>query len=226
MSESTGGPQLPQLDARLQCLADLVPPCDIAADIGADHGRLACYLLARNVCRRMIVNDISEDSLSKSRRLLELHGLSARASLIRADGLDALTEPVSAVVIAGMGGRTIAEIIQKHEKIGSARLIVSAHTEMHMLRERLYEYGFFFEKEVVVRAGGRYYTVLAAKRGPAQYTPSELYLGARLTGSCVLEYLEWKRRGAAVRRDNHRDTYVQWLTEAIESEKSKQQVDL
>lgn len=34
----------PKLDERLQAAADLVRPCDTAADIGCDHGKLSAYL--------------------------------------------------------------------------------------------------------------------------------------------------------------------------------------
>lgn len=218
--------RLPRLDERLRCIAEQVPVCDLAADIGADHGKLACYLLAKGICRRMIVSDISEDSLNKSRRLLTLHGLSTRADLVVADGLDAVSSPVSAVIIAGMGGKTIADIIRKHEKIGDARLIISAHTDMHTLREKLYEYGFFFEKEIVLRAGGRYYTVMTARKGAADYTPKDLYIGVNLRGECTIDYLMWRQKVVGAWRGRENDLYLQWLGEAIENETGRQSADL
>lgn len=36
---------LPHMDERLKAVMSLVPACDTAADIGADHGRLSCNLL-------------------------------------------------------------------------------------------------------------------------------------------------------------------------------------
>ena len=65
----------PKLDERLQAVADLFTACDTGADIGADHGRLSCYLLHSQKCRRMVVADISADSLQQARRLLKLHAL-------------------------------------------------------------------------------------------------------------------------------------------------------
>lgn len=226
MSETSIKRRLPLLDARLRCVADLVPPCDVAADIGADHGRLACYLLSNHICGRMIVSDISDDSLNKSRRLLKLHGLECRAKLVVADGLDAITEPVSAVIVAGMGGRTIADILQKHENIGDARLIVSAHTEMHLLRQKLFEYGFCFESETVLRANGRFYTVLSSRRGRAEYSPRQLYIGSALQGECLTEYLRWRRDVTAARRDDISQVHLRWLEEEIEHESSNKSDDI
>lgn len=214
------------LDARLQCIADLVSGCELAADIGADHGRLACHLLAQGIAKQMIVSDISDDSLSKSRKLLHLHSLSHRAEFIVADGLDALTKPVDTVIIAGMGGKTIAQMMAKHQALGDARLIVSAHTQMHLLREKLFEYGFFFETERVVSAGGRFYTVLMARRGQAEYTKRELYLGTALQSDCLLEYLSWRRAVAATRRDQNSALHLTWIDEEIERERRKQSANL
>ncbi|MEZ7872599.1 MAG: class I SAM-dependent methyltransferase [Eubacteriales bacterium] len=218
MSEAAIRRRLPLLDARLRCAADLVPHCSVAADIGADHGRLACYLLSNNICDRMIVSDISADSLAKSKRLLMLHGLDRRAKLVVADGLDAINEPVDAVVIAGMGGRTIAAILRNYDKIGDARLIVSAHTEMHLLRQKLYEYGFCFESETVVRANGRFYTVLLSRRGRAEYSPRQLFTGIELRGECVTEYLQWRYDVEAARRDDMSQVHLKWLKEEVERE--------
>ena len=226
MSETAIRRRLPLLDARLRCAADLVPQCSVAADIGADHGRLACYLLSNNICDRMIVSDISADSLAKSKRLLMLHGLDRRAKLVVADGLDAINEPVDAVVIAGMGGRTIAAILRNYDKIGDARLIVSAHTEMHLLRQKLYEYGFCFESETVVRANGRFYTVLLSRRGRAEYSPRQLYTGIALRGECVTEYLQWRYDVEAARRDDMSQVHLRWLKEEIERENSNESDDI
>lgn len=174
----------------------------------------------------MIVSDISGDSLNKSRRLLTLHGLEDKAELIVADGLQALTRPVSAVIIAGMGGRTIADILKNHQAIGEAKLIVSANTQMPFLRQKLYEYGFFFEAETVVRSNGRFYSVLSAQRGYKDYTARELYIGSKLRGDCLNEYMRWRRDVVFVRRDDRRETHLKWLSEEIEHETSQQSGDL
>ena len=58
--------RIPHMDERLSAAADLFPACAYGADIGADHGRLSCYLLTKERCHRMCVADISADSLEKA----------------------------------------------------------------------------------------------------------------------------------------------------------------
>ena len=67
--------RLPQLDERLKTVFDLFPACDIGAEIGADHGRLSCNLLAKGKVKHMLVTDISAPSLEKAKRLFRIHGL-------------------------------------------------------------------------------------------------------------------------------------------------------
>ena len=102
----------PRLDARLRLVADCVPPCALAADIGADHGKLSAWLLWQKRCDRMIVSDISAASRAKARALFNRLGLLERVAFSQAPGLYALSQPVQAVIISGLGGGTMAEMLR------------------------------------------------------------------------------------------------------------------
>ena len=210
--------RLPKLDVRLQLIADLVPKCKLAADIGADHGRLSCYLLSKGRCEEMIVSDISADSLNKSKRLIDLHGLSPRAHFMVADGLEAVNRRADAVIIAGIGGKTIAEMLRKHELIGGAKLIISAHTDLPLLRGALNKYGYTLQRETVIRASGRYYTVIEAVKGKSEYSQQQLYIGHNLCdtdGSTMAEYLSWRKDVVSITKDPDKLLYIKWLNEEL-----------
>jgi len=215
--------RLPQLGPRLQQIADCVPRCQVAADIGADHGRLSGYLLSQGICKRMIVSDISPDSLNKSRRLLKLHGLSDCASFIVADGLEAVEEPVDAVIISGIGGKTISDMLQKHHRIAGARLIISPQTDQALLRKTLADLGYTLKIEFAVRASGRFYTVIEAVRGVCEYSAQQLYIGHNLSdndGTTVFDYLKWRRDVVSTNRDPKKELYLAWLNEEIDRAKN------
>ena len=210
--------QLPKLDARLMAVASLVPICAMAADIGADHGRLSCYLLGMGICQGMIVSDISEDSLRKAKTLLNRHGLAERARFVVADGLQAVQEPVAAVIIAGLGGKTISDMLAQSVRTGQAALLLSAHTQTQLLRTALMRMGYMIAQELVVRDDSRYYTVIQAKPGRVDYTVRELFIGPALRGTQsakVSDYLLWRSRvmEAACARDAR---YSGWLREEID----------
>ena len=208
----------PQLDERLRAVANCMPACDWAADIGADHGRLSCHLLQSGRCKHMLVSDISADSLAKARRLLALHGVAERAEFRVADGLDALTRPVLAAAICGMGGATIAKMLQRSpEKLAGAALVLSAHTDIPLVRETLGEIGYHIDEERLARAGGRFYIVIRALPGGARYTEKELLLGPALLGDRSpewLAYLRW-RRGVHAAMQNDDARHIVWIEEEI-----------
>ena len=210
----------PALDARLQAAADLFTACDTGADIGADHGRLSCYLLHTERCRRMIVADISADSLQKAKRLLSLHSLHDRAVFRVADGLDALEERAECVAICGMGGRAMGEILRRgRDRLCGADLVLSCHTEIPLLRATLCEICYHIETERLVRAKNRFYIIMKALPGAAQYTAKELYLGPVLLQGkepLWLEYLQWRAGVVGYEVGNGR--YLEWIKEELARE--------
>jgi len=167
-----------ELDERLGMLADMVPVCSAAADVGTDHGFLGAWLLENKKCGEMHFLDISAPSLNKARNLIEDMQLESRAVFSVGDGLEALTDKVQAIVIAGMGGITISGIIQRgKKKICGARLIMQPNVGIRELRECLMNSGFRVVDERLARAGRRWYVAIAAEEGQAQYTDMELLIG-------------------------------------------------
>ena len=100
------------LSPRLQMVADFVPPCACAADIGTDHGYLPIWLLQNGVIRSAIAADIHAGPLANARQSAAAYDLEERFRFVQADGLrfpDAQAADV--VTIAGMGGETICAIL-------------------------------------------------------------------------------------------------------------------
>ena len=166
------------LDPRLSMIARLVGDCVCCADIGCDHGRLGAFLLQSGQCQRMQLTDISEPSLKKARTLIGNLGLSGRVDFCVGDGAQALTGPAQVVVIAGMGGATIAEILRNgREKLGDARLVLQPNVAAPQLREALSACGYAIEDERVVQDGRRNYIVIAAQPGKSDYGLKEHVVG-------------------------------------------------
>lgn len=211
---------LPRLDARLQQIADCVPTCQIAADIGTDHGKLTAWLLHNRRCQEMIASDISEISRAKARALFSRLGLLERVSIRSEDGLYALIKPVQAVIISGMGGGSIAQMLEQDVDLHGAELIMSAHTELPRLRETLKMRGYRICHEYVVRSGGRLYLVCHAKPGDMQLSHRERTLGVNLTATNTatpLEYLRWQMDVASTWQGEEANQFRIWIKETIEN---------
>ena len=208
---------IPNLDDRLSRAAALFPACEYGADIGADHGRLSCVLLARGTCKRMCVADISADSLEKARKLLIEQGLLPRSDIVVGDGLLAMPHAANAIAILGMGGHTICGILDKGiHLLAGAALILSAHTHIHLLRKKLMDIHYRIDAEEIAYAAGRFYVVLRAVPGEELLTEQKCFLGPRLMENCCQHYgpyLDWRIERTRQERTQEGAARLVWLKE-------------
>lgn len=209
----------PKLDARLQAAADSLPEgCSLAADIGADHGKLSCWLLASGRVQRMTVSDISKISRAKARDLFWEYGVLDRAEISGENGLYALKGKHGAIILAGMGGGLVSDILSQDVPLHGARLIISAHTELPLVREAIIRRGYLIEKELLTRAGGRYYRVLTAVPGMQRLSQRERLLGVGLRGTPeapLLPYLDWQASISGKWQSEEGRLYHRLVKEAI-----------
>lgn len=185
------------LDARLSLVFDLYPVCKLGADIGTDHGYLPCALLEAGKADHMILTDISASALSNATAETVRRRLSSRVTLLTGDGLSPIGEKCEVISITGMGGRTIRQILlQGREKLCGATLILSAHTDLPLLRSTLGEIGYSLRAEKICKAAGRFYLVLLATPGEERLTAQEIRLGSLLFESedaCLPQYLAHRK---------------------------------
>ena len=185
------------LDARLSLAYDLYDPCDLAADIGTDHAHLPAALLQRGRCRHMILTDLSESALRNARDEMIRLRLTDRVSLRLGDGLEPLEEPCGVISVTGMGGRTVRDILLSgREKLRGAALILSAHTDLPLIREALNLIGYYPDREEPCFCAGRYYLVLRARPDEKKLSSREIRLGGPLFASAsdqLIPYLTRRR---------------------------------
>ena len=156
------------LDERLSLVYDLLDPCPLAADIGTDHGQLPAALLLSGRCTRMILTDISESALSHA---------------------------CDFVSVTGMGGRTIRDILLRgRDRLRGAKLLLSAHTDLPLVRQAVMDIGYHLEREEPCFAAGRFYLVMRAAPGAEFITDSQVRLGVRLAESASPWLIPWYTR--------------------------------
>ena len=186
------------LENRLRTAYDLYKTCSLAADIGTDHGLLPAALLRSGRCRQMILTDLSEKALSHARGEMERQNLMERVSLRSGNGLEPLHEACDMISILGMGGRTIADILQSgKEKIRNADLLLSAHTDLPQVRQAVMNIGYHLQSETPCCDRGRYYLIFVAQPGPEALTETEIMLGKKLISSsspALLPYLQHQQQ--------------------------------
>lgn len=145
-----------KLSDRLQLIADEIIAGETMADIGTDHGFLPLYLMESGICPHVIMADISKGSLAKADENCRLAGPGKTYDLRLGDGIDVLKDgEVDVVVIAGMGGLLIRDILDWNVKKSRSikRYIFQPRNKAGVLRYWLYLNGFDIEKESLVREG-------------------------------------------------------------------------
>ena len=166
------------LDPRLSMIARLVGKCESCADIGCDHGRLGAFLFQTDQCRNVQLTDISGPSLDKARALIHGLNLTDRVRFFVGDGLAAVEGTPDVVVIAGMGGATIADILEKgRDRLRGARLVLQPNVAAPQLRQALCRLDYAITDERVVQDGRRCYIIMQAVPGKADYGLKELVVG-------------------------------------------------
>lgn len=155
------------LKGRLSLCAAYVREGSRLADIGTDHGYLPIALCESGRIPSALACDINPMPLASARENIARRGLSGRIATRLCDGLSAVAaDEADDIVIAGMGGELIAGILDACGWIrdGSKRLILQPMTRHEALIRWLYTNGFGIERQGAVLDGGKYYTVICARR--------------------------------------------------------------
>ena len=173
-----------QLDTRLAAIAAFVPHGTVLADIGGDHAYLAATLVMRGIAPRAVVGDLSAGACAAARRTTLAQRLTREIDVRQGDGLSVLTPgEAESIVIAGMGGTLIAEILAGAPAILSSvqTLVLQPMNGAAKLRRWLYTNNWDIVDETLARAGGHLYEIIRAEHGAAEMPDDVLlHIGAKL----------------------------------------------
>ena len=185
------------LDKRLKTVYDMLPSCDTVADIGTDHGRLGCALLKDGKCKTVMFTDISAPSLNKARELVKKLELTDSSMFFVGNGVNCLPCAPDCCVIAGMGGNTICEILKTSQlDTASIEWVLQPNTDAHILRGELKKLRLAISDEKLIY-DSKWYTVIKAAKGNADYSMRELY-----AGPCLLRAHSPELKAYALKRIN------------------------
>ena len=153
-------PYSPKLSPRLEGIASLIPECELLADIGCDHGYIPIYVVQKGKAKKAVACDIKEGPLERAKKNIEKAGLEDKIGTGLFPGLEGLKPgKADVIVIAGMGMRTIAEILTQGEKTAKAAryLILQPQSEIPEMREFLKENGYNLIRNKLMIEGEKYY---------------------------------------------------------------------
>lgn len=181
-----------ELTARLQSVADQVPQGAAFADIGTDHAYLPVWLLLNGRISHAIAADLREGPLNSARETAAQYGVSEQVSFRLCNGLaDIAANEVDTIAIAGMGGETIAAILEAAPWTKEGKLLLlQPMTSFPDLRLWLQKNGYNIENETITKEGRRLYTCLTVRAGQMEeLTPAELWVGRQSSDPLRREFL-------------------------------------
>lgn len=167
-----------QLDSRLQLCASMVRENVKLADIGTDHAYLPIWLARQERISKAIAADIHLGPLQKAASNVRRYRVEEIVSTRLSDGLDEIfPNEADDIVIAGMGGELIANILGKAPwlKNQDKHLILQPMTSAEELRRFLQQEGYAVQTEQAAVDGSHAYTVMLAVYNPQNVPKNELY---------------------------------------------------
>ena len=134
------------MSKRIEKLVELFPGARSVADIGCDHGYTSILLAKAGKAEKIIACDIGQAPLESAKKNILREGLTDRIECRLGDGLEPIKSfEAESVLISGMGGPLITEILEKRiEEFSFAVLSPQSDFANFLKEEYLEEGGKFY----------------------------------------------------------------------------------
>lgn len=151
---------------RLKCIAEHTNG-KIVADIGTDHAYIPIYLIENNLAEHVIASDIKKGPIDIAKSNVEKHNLTDKIETRLGGGLSVLKAgEIDTIIIAGMGGQLISEIINTDKEIAKkCSLVIQPMNAQYELRKYLIENNFKIVNEDIAVEGFKVYNIMNIQSG-------------------------------------------------------------
>lgn len=168
-----------KLSKRLKIIHDMVPHSAVA-DIGADHGKLIISLVEDGIASYGFAVENKKGPYEHLLKAIKESNLEDYITASFSDGIEAIPEEITTLILAGMGGTNIIDILKKDQlKLKNIKtIIVDAHSCIPKLRAEISKLGFIISDEKIIKEDNIYYEIIKFIRaGIATYGENDLEFG-------------------------------------------------
>lgn len=171
-----------RLSKRLALIASFIPKGSVLADIGSDHAHLPAYAYRQGWVKKAIAGEVREGPYRTALATTRSLGIEQAVSVRLGDGFQVIERgEADAIVIAGMGGELISEILERGEEklTQDTTLILQPNIREAVLRAWLDRHGWAIVDEAILEEEHHIYEVMVAKKAAAGSSLScqELMMG-------------------------------------------------
>jgi len=157
-----------KLTQRLEKIALSVTKGSKPVDVGTDHCYLPVFLIEKGICRRVIATELNKGPYTRALQMIKRKKLSGCIDLRLGYGLEPIAPgEVDTVIISGMGGNTILEILKRSPLVAEKvkTFILQPMNAVSKVREYLVKSGFKICDEMLVYEGKRFYEIIKCEHG-------------------------------------------------------------
>ncbi len=185
-----------KLSKRLLAIANLVDDNSKVVDIGCDHGLVSIYLAMNKQNISIIASDINQNALDNAIKNINKYHLEDKIKVCLSNGLDNINDEIDTIIISGMGGHTIIDILTNNqEKLNTVNnIIIQSNNDIEYVRRKIVKLGYCISKEELILDKNIYYTVILFTKGKKKYTNKEYYFGPILLKENSKIFIEKKNK--------------------------------
>ncbi|GGF07773.1 tRNA (adenine(22)-N(1))-methyltransferase [Halobacillus andaensis] len=171
-----------QLSKRLETVADFLQKPIRFADIGSDHAYLPCFVCQNDPEAFAIAGELNKGPYLSALEEVKKRQLNHQIEVIQGNGLEVIDNRINQIVIAGMGGPLITEILDegKDKLTHVSKIITQPNIDARSIRKWLIDHEYNLVNEVILEEGGHVYEILVAEKGEPKKNYEEKLLERQL----------------------------------------------
>lgn len=177
-----------KISKRLKAISNFIEDNSNVIDVGCDHALLDIYLFNNKKNIKLIASDVKEGPLKQAEKNIEKYGCNIKVKL--GYGISTIEEYIDTIVIAGMGGDTIIDILNKDkDKLSNIKnIIISPQSEWKKTRKFINDLGFIISSEKIIEDNNKFYLIIKFIKGNKKYSNKELEYGPILLQQKTKEF--------------------------------------
>ena len=178
-----------KINKRLLAISNYVNDNSNVIDVGCDHALLAIYLIKNKKNIFCIASDINEGPLNQARKNIEKYDVQKKIKIKLGNGIEPIEEEIDTIIISGMGGTTITNILNdKNKLVNVKRIILSPNNEIYKVRKNMNKLGYKIICEEVISDRDKFYPIIVFEKGTERLNNQKF-----LYGSLVKNNADYKK---------------------------------